>query len=81
MSYYVYITESQKDFCYYIGVTSDVKKRLYEHNAGLSKSTKPRRPFKLVRVEKYNDRKTAYQRERFLKSKKSSKIIEKIIKS
>ncbi|PIY96663.1 MAG: hypothetical protein COY66_03650 [Candidatus Kerfeldbacteria bacterium CG_4_10_14_0_8_um_filter_42_10] len=81
MNYYAYILQSQKDFGYYIGVTSDIKKRLYEHNSGLSKSTKPRRPFKLVRVEKYEDRKTAYQRERFLKSKKSSKIIEKIIKN
>ena len=79
--YYVYILQSQKDFGYYIGVTSNVEKRLSEHNAGLSKSTKCRRPFKIMRVEEYPEIKTAYQRERFLKSKKSAKIIKMIIES
>ena len=81
MSYYIYILESQKDKGFYIGVTSDIKRRLEEHNSGLSKSTKPRQPFKLVRVEEFPDSKSAYNRERFLKSKKSSKIIRKIIES
>jgi putative endonuclease len=77
--YYVYFLQSIIDSGYYIGVTSNLQKRIYEHNAGLSKSTKSRRPFKLVRAEEYSDINTAYRRERFLKLKKSAKIIKKII--
>jgi len=77
--YCVYILKSRKDLKYYIGVTANVRKRLSEHNKWLSKSTKHRRPFILVRQEEYPDRKMAYQRERFLKNKKSAKIINKIL--
>jgi len=79
--HYVYFLQSKKDGSYYIGVTSNIEIRLKEHNSGLSKSTAPKRPWILVRVEKYPDIKTAYQREQFIKAKKSRKIIEKIIKS
>jgi putative endonuclease len=79
--FFVYILQSLKDFGFYIGVTGDIKRRFFEHNSGLSKSTRSRRPFNLVRVEKYNDIKIAYQREYFLKSKKSFKIIKKVVMS
>jgi putative endonuclease len=79
--YYVYFLQSQKDGSYYIGVAGNTIKRLKEHNAGLSKSTAPKRPWVLQRIEKYPDIKKAYQRERFLKAKKSRKIIKKIIDS
>lgn len=63
----VYILESSKDKSYYIGVTSNIKLRLKEHNSGLSKSTASKRPWFLKRIEKYSDIKSAYQREKFLK--------------
>ena len=79
--YYVYFLQSIKNSSYYIGVSANTDVRLKDHNAGLSKSTAPKRPWVLKRVEKYPDIKSAYQRERFLKAKKSHKIIKKIIKS
>jgi len=79
--YYVYFLQSQKDGSYYIGVTVNTAARLKDHNTGLSKSTEPKRPWVLKRIEKYPDIKTAYRRERFLKAKKSRKIIKKIIES
>jgi len=79
--HYVYFLKSQKDGSYYIGVTSNIEIRLKEHNIGLSKSTAPKRPWILVRVEKYPSISLAYKRERFLKAKKSRKIIGKIIQS
>ncbi|MCX6784949.1 MAG: GIY-YIG nuclease family protein [Candidatus Komeilibacteria bacterium] len=79
--FFVYILQSLKDLGFYIGVTSDINRRFTEHNSGLSKSTKSRIPFIIVRVEKYLDIKTAYKREYFLKSKKNSKIIKKIVMS
>jgi putative endonuclease len=78
--YYVYVLESLKDGKYYIGVTKDVDRRLKEHNCGYSKSTSPRRPFRLVHSEQFSGIKEAYSRERFLKSKKSKNLIEKIVK-
>ncbi len=79
--YFVYILQSLKDSGYYIGVTSNIERRFREHNLGLAKSTKSRRPFKMARIEQYFYIKDAYRREKFLKSKKSSKIISKIVAS
>ena len=49
-------------------MTSDVNKRLNEHNAGKTKSTKGYRPWKLFFYEKYNSREEARKREKYLKS-------------
>ena len=38
--YYVYILKSLVDGKFYTGYTSNLKKRLDEHNKGLTKSTK-----------------------------------------
>jgi putative endonuclease len=38
--YFVYVLRSQITGRLYIGSTSDVKRRLDEHNAGLNRSTK-----------------------------------------
>ncbi len=81
MIYYVYILQSVKAGRYYIGVTNNVRRRLQEHNGGLSKSSAPYAPYTLVRVERYARAQEAYQRELFLKGKKSKRIIEKIIQS
>ncbi len=79
--HYVYIIESISKGKFYIGVTNNLKKRFYEHNNGLSRSTVPLRPFILRRVEGFDNIKDAYFREKFLKSKKSRKILELIIRS
>ena len=81
MKYYVYFLQSLKNNKYYIGVTDNVKRRLYEHNQGLSKYTRSLRPLELKRVERFKSINEAYAREKFIKNKKSRKIIELIIKS
>jgi len=79
MAYYVYFLKSLKDGRYYIGVSDNITRRLKEHNSGLSKFTAPFRPYELKRVEKFTKISDAYKRERFIKKKKSKKIIELII--
>ena len=81
MAYYVYFLKSIKTNKYYVGVSNDVKRRLKEHNNGLSKFTAPYKPYELKRVEKFVKIEDAYKREIFIKKKKSKKIIELIIKS
>lgn len=83
MKYYVYILQSLKDKRFYIGCTVDLKKRLIDHNCGKNKSTRYRRPFKLVYHEEFNDKHLAFKREFFLKSPKGflekKRIISKFI--
>ncbi len=66
--YYVYILQSQKDGNYYIGCTSNISRRLKQHNLGNVKSTKPRSPLNLIYKEEFEDKSDAYKREFCLKS-------------
>jgi putative endonuclease len=77
--YYVYFLQNEINGRYYVGITSNVERRLKEHNSGIVKSTAPYKPWKLKRIEKYTDIGQAAQRERFVKAKHSRQIIEVII--
>ena len=65
--FYVYIIKSKKDGNLYTGSTNDLKRRFFEHNKGLCKSTKTRIPFQLVYYEAYVSEKDARGREHNLK--------------
>ncbi|MBU1136837.1 GIY-YIG nuclease family protein [Patescibacteria group bacterium] len=68
MDYFVYILKSQKDGNYYTGISANIKNRVKQHNSGKTKSTRYRRPFKLIYKEKHNTLEGAREREKFLKS-------------
>jgi putative endonuclease len=65
--FYVYLLHSKKDNQLYIGFTNDLKRRIQEHNSGLTKSTRFRRPFELIYYEAYKLEKDAKRREKNLK--------------
>ena len=65
---------------YYIGSTNNLKERLKYHQLGKVKSTKDKLPVELVFKEYYNTKSEAQQKEYTIKSWKSRKIIEFIIK-
>jgi putative endonuclease len=67
-TYYVYIVEC-KDWSYYIGITNDLERRLWEHNTGKDEScyTYLRRPVELKYYEVFSDVKQAIAREKQLK--------------
>jgi len=65
--YYVYFLESVNHDFFYIGQTKDIKKRLDEHNSGLSQSTKHYKPFKLISYIAVNTRKQAEDLEKYFK--------------
>lgn len=66
--YYVYILWSSKSKNFYFGYAENLKKRLNEHNKGLSKATKPYRPWNLVFYSAFKNKKLAKDFERYLKS-------------
>ena len=57
-----------KDCGLYIGFSADLKRRMSEHEAALSRSTAHRLPVVLAYYEAYRCRPDAEGRERFLKS-------------
>ena len=59
---------SLKDGGFYIGFTTDLKQRLKQHTRGEVKSTKGRRPLKLIHCEFFINKQDAKAREVFLKS-------------
>ncbi len=66
--FYVYVLQSEKDGNWYTGSTSDLKRRLQEHNKGYNFSTKNRRPWELIYYEASLNENDAKARERYLKS-------------
>jgi putative endonuclease len=66
--YYVYILESSKSHILYYGFTTDLKKRLLEHNAGKSRFTKGHLPWNLVWYCAFKNRKKAEDFELYIKS-------------
>ena len=77
--FYFYILQCADDKRYY-GHTSNLKKRLLEHQKGKNKATKPRRPIKLVYHEECDTKIAAIRRERQFKQGKTRKsTIDKLI--
>ena len=65
--YHVYILKGSSNPKYYIGSTSDIRKRFEQHNLGQNTSTKRGKPWKLIYLETYPDKTIAQKRERNLK--------------
>ncbi len=69
--YFIYILKSLASDRYYIGHTSELDKRLKEHNRGKTRSTKCYVPWRVVYTEEYNTKSEAFRRELEIKSYKS----------
>jgi putative endonuclease len=66
--FYAYTLISMLDKKFYTGFTTNLKQRLQQHTRGEVKSTKNRRPFKLIHYEYFINKVDAEAREKFLKS-------------
>lgn len=53
-----------------IGMTSDIQRRIFEHNQGLVKSTRNRRPLDIIYYESFETKSEALLFENKLKDKK-----------
>ncbi len=79
MHCYTYIIQSLKYSTYYIGSCENIEVRLARHNAGKVRSTKYKKPYKLIYAEEFNTRQDAYRRERQIKSYKGGQAFKKLI--
>ena len=76
--YYVYILEKASDKTWYIGYTSDLRRRIEEHNSGKGgKTTSQSKSWKLIYYEAYLNKEDATGREVFLKSGSGHKFLKK----
>ena len=63
-----------------MGYTSDLRKRLKEHNQGLVRSTKQYRLWMLIYYEACLDEKDAKRREHYLKTSQGQRLLKRRIK-
>ena len=78
--FFVYILQSVKDFSFYVGQCDDLDRRMSKHFDEFSKYTASKGPWRLVYFELLKSRSEALKREKEIKSKKSRKYIERLIK-
>ncbi|HNW71884.1 MAG TPA: GIY-YIG nuclease family protein [Candidatus Paceibacterota bacterium] len=76
--YYIYLLESKNDKSWYIGYSSNLKKRLQNHLSGNGGQTTSRKTdWRLIYYEAYVDKRDAIGREKFLKSGSGYKFLKK----
>jgi len=75
--FYVYVIRSEKDGRFYVGMCTDLERKLREHNAGKTFSTKGYLPWTLVFAEEYGSRTEGRNREKFLKGGSGKELIKK----
>ncbi|MDI6766590.1 MAG: GIY-YIG nuclease family protein [Bacteroidota bacterium] len=73
--------QSTYDRKFYVGYTTDISRRLQEHNSGKVVSTKYRIPFTLVYWEGCLNRTDAARREKYLKTAWGKRYIKSRIKN
>jgi putative endonuclease len=80
LPYCVYVLQSQKDLLFYHGFTTNIKRRIEEHNAGKTNSTAKRKPLKLVYCELFISRKDAIRREKYFKSTQGKRMLKLLLR-
>lgn len=78
--HYVYVLQNDSK-SWYTGYTSDLRKRLMEHNTGKSNYTKSRGPFTLIYYEACLSIHDAYRREQYLKTGMGKRFLKNRVKS
>ena len=75
----VYVIKSTNKPFTYVGITSNLSKRLLSHNNGYNRSTKPYSPFELIYAEEYRNYTEAREREKYLKSQAGKVFLDKFL--
>lgn len=78
--HFVYVLKSERNHRFYIGCTSNLQRRIDEHNNGKVRSTKAFVPWTIIFIEKYTSKTEAFKREKQLKSYKGGKAFKELLK-
>lgn len=78
--YYVYVLKSLKNDKIYVGRTDNLKRRIQEHKAGKTWTTKRFLPIKLIFCEAFLSKQDAIRRERYFKTSKGKSSLRQIIR-
>ena len=79
--YYTYILYSETADRFYVGSTGNLERRIEDHKRGKAKYTRQVNNWQLKYFEKYNTRSESYQREQYIKRRKSRDYIIGLIRS
>lgn len=77
--FYVYVLLC-RDGDFYAGFTSDIQRRLEEHNQGSNVSTRNRRPVELIYFEGHRSKADAFRRESYFKTSGGKTTLKQILK-
>jgi len=78
MEYFVYVLKSESTAAHYKGMTSDLQKRLKQHNAGKTKSTKGKGPWRVVYQEAFENAEEAREREKYFKTAAGRRFLKRL---
>jgi len=79
MPYCVYVLRSMKDGDLYTGMTSDIERRLRDHDSGKTRSLRYRRPLVLVYSEEFETRSAAIAREYYFKTAEGGALKQRLV--
>jgi len=77
--FYTYALSSLERNYIYVGITSDIERRVKEHNSGKNKTTRPYRPFELIFEKEFQTRTKARAEEKKLKSGFGKEFLKNLI--
>ena len=80
LPYCVYVLQSQKDLLLYHGFTTNIERRIEDHNKGTTTSTSKRRPLKIVHCEMYLSKKDALRREKYFKTTRGKRMLKLMLR-
>lgn len=66
--HFVYVLKSLNKNYIYVGLTNNPERRIKQHQGGKEKTTKPYRPFSVIKIEEFEIRIEERNREKYLKS-------------
>lgn len=74
MIFTVYVLKDELKYLY-TGYTSDIEKRIWEHNNKITKSTRKGKNWKIIYTKNFVTKNEAIKYERFLKSGKGRELL------
>ena len=80
LPYCVYVLQSQRDLLFYHGFTTNIERRIEDHNSGNTISTSKRRPLKIIHCEMFLSKIDAVRREKYFKTTQGKRMLKLMLR-